>query len=669
MEYELNFRDYLRILDKRKWVIVLTIVLSIVISIVSLNRQTSVYEAACTVRIVQRSPMYGTMMGGFDHGMAMASMETEANIIKSYAVLEKVCRRPEINLINEELVKEKGNLEKEKNKLLEKYTSEHPKVAEITDKIKDIQNKFDNIVNSLRSQVSTETIERTNMIKIAVTSSDPQAAMKLANIVASVYEETSLRDRSEEATTVREFIEKQLKTVENNLSAAENGLKDFRAQQGTVAEIAQPLQDKLVELEFEHAKLSQKFTDEHPKMIEIKEQISDIQKQLSSYSAESIRFSQLQRDVEVNRKLYGLLKERFEESRISEVSKIGNIKIVNPATLPTSPVSPDRQRTISLGAAFGLIFGLILSFMLENLDTSIGTIEDVENIVKLPVLSVVPRIIINKNGKIGFLKNLFSKNIKAKEDDPKVRLLVHFMPKSTEAEAYRALRTNLKIGEGRKVFTVTSAGPREGKTTVLINLGIATAQAGFKTLLISTDLRRPAIYKTFNINVEPGFYEIVTNAIPWRKAVRGISDFLIGNIEVDDAVKTRGLDNLYIITAGHMISNPSEILNSENIKFLVEDFRRNFDVVLFDSPPVLPLSDALLLSKYCDGVILVYEIGKTSRDALMRAKAQIEGYGSKIIGIVMNQIKPQMGLYSGYRYYYYSKYRYYSDEKDKPVKR
>jgi capsular exopolysaccharide synthesis family protein len=239
---------------------------------------------------------------------------------------------------------------------------------------------------------------------------------------------------------------------------------------------------------------------------------------------------------------------------------------------------------------------------------------------------------------------------------------VHYNPKSSEAEAFKVLRTNLKIGPGHKIFTITSSGPREGKTTILVNLGVAAAQAGLKTVLVSTDLRKPTIEKTLGIDTELGFYEIITKATTWDKALKSISDIMMGKMGLTEALQTRGLDNLYIITTGHTISNPSEILSSENLKSLVEDLKNNFDVVLFDSPPVLPLSDALLLSSLCDGVIIVYEISRTSREALMRTKSQLEGYGAKVIGIVMNQIKPQMEMYPTYPYYY-SKYKYYSEEK------
>lgn len=635
MEYELNFRDYLRIIDKRKWVIVIVFVLSLFFTLQYLNSQIPLYEARCTVKIVgvggatlSSSSMPSFLMRIIASSVSH-SMESEANMIKSYAILEKAARK--LNLVKKGQTKE----------------------------------QIDSIVNGLRARVKAVTVQQTNMIDVIVSSSKAEEAMRLANTVAEVYQEETSLDMNKQARSVREFIEKQLANVEDKLAVAERALKNFKMEDGSVVEISAPLQEKLIDLEFERAKLLQKYTQEHPKIIEIDEQIAVFKKQISNFSGKSLEFAQIQRDVEVNRKLYSMLKEKFEEARISEAAKVETVAIINPAIMPRRPVSPDKQRGIFLGSVMGLLLGFILAFIFENLDTSIGTVEDIETIVKLPVLAVIPRVNLGGKTKMDYLKSLFKKE-NTREDEAKIRLLVHYQPKSSEAEAYKVLRTNLKINSNHKVFIVTSAGPKEGKTTVLVNLGLAIAQAGMKTLLVSTDLRKPSLEKSFGIPVEPGFSEVAAKVLPWSKAFRGINDFLLGKIGIEDALKTRGLDNLFILTAGGTISNPSEILSSENIKSLAEELRSNFDVVLFDSPPVLPLSDALLLSSFCDGVILVYEIGRTSRDALIRTKSQLESYGGKISGIVMNQIKPEMSAYSGYRYYSYSKYKYYSSEEKNP---
>ena len=241
------------------------------------------------------------------------------------------------------------------------------------------------------------------------------------------------------------------------------------------------------------------------------------------------------------------------------------------------------------------------------------------------------------------------------EIDHKSRLIVHNEPKSPIAESYRSLRTNLKFVEGisGKSLIVTSAGPREGKTTVLINLGLTTAQMGAKTLLVDSDLRRPTIYKTFKTKREPGLDDVLSGGFAWQEAIQGLSDILLGGMTLEEASKTPGLDHLFILSSGRIPLNPAELLGSREMGNLMEDLRKNFDVILYDTPPILPVTDAVLLAPKVDGVVIVYEIGRTARSALMRAKQQVESGGGKTLGIVLNHIKAEEEADASYAYYHY----------------
>ena len=183
------------------------------------------------------------------------------------------------------------------------------------------------------------------------------------------------------------------------------------------------------------------------------------------------------------------------------------------------------------------------------------------------------------------------------------------------------------------------------------------AQKGLKTLLISSDLRRPVVAKTFGIHREPGLTEIVTGTADLEDALKNISDIMLGNMQLDEIMKGPGIENIFILPVGQLPRNPTEILESTELSELVEVIKKRFDVILFDSPPVLPVTDASLLASKVDGVVLCYEIGKTARDALLRAKVQLESVGAKILGVVLNQIKPQTEIMTPYPYYKY-KYRY-----------
>jgi tyrosine-protein kinase Etk/Wzc len=324
----------------------------------------------------------------------------------------------------------------------------------------------------------------------------------------------------------------------------------------------------------------------------------------------------------------------------------------------------------------GLMLGFVLAILFETLDTSIGTIEDVENSLKLPVLAVIPSIPSNPERDKGkSILTEFRRKIshirQTHNQEAYVRLIVHHKPKSTMAEAYRHLRTNLKLHKSRGLFLITSAGPREGKTTVLINLGLAVAQKGVKTLLVSSDLRRPALAKTFGIKKEPGLNEVITGTARLEDAIRSIADIMLGDMELRHIMKTPGMENIWILTSGHVPLNPAEILESKELHRLIAELKKKFDVILFDSPPALLVTDASLLASKVDGVVVCYEIGRMARDALLRAKTQLELAGANLSGVVLNHITPQtepMTYYPYHRYRYRYKYRYYADDHERAEK-
>jgi capsular exopolysaccharide synthesis family protein len=237
---------------------------------------------------------------------------------------------------------------------------------------------------------------------------------------------------------------------------------------------------------------------------------------------------------------------------------------------------------------------------------------------------------------------------------------LQYNPTSPVAEAYRNIHTNLKLNGTQKTVLITSAGPREGKSTVLTNLGMAIAQTGVKTLLISSDIRRPILARSFGIKREPGLTEVLLEMVSLDEAVRNVTDFMLGDMGIEDVQQTPGLDNLWLLTSGQLPFNPAKILESKELIGLIAELKRRFEVIIFDSPPVLPVTDASLLASKMDSVIIVYEIGRTSRDALLRAKSQLDGVNAKTSGVILNQTRSETDADVIYPYYY--KYRYYRTE-------
>jgi len=224
----------------------------------------------------------------------------------------------------------------------------------------------------------------------------------------------------------------------------------------------------------------------------------------------------------------------------------------------------------------------------------------------------------------------------------KPQLITYHDPKSPISEAYRTLRTNVQfkgaIGD-MKTLTVTSSGPQEGKTTTLCNLAVTMAQSGLKVLAMGCNLRRPALHKLLGINKKPG-----------------VTDILIGARKWEEVVQKTGIENLHAFCSGPIPPNPSELLASDEMTELIRQVREAYDIVIFDCPPILPVTDAAVLSAKCDSVLLVYYVGKAAREALVRAKVQLENVGAKILGVVLNHIPAEGRL--GYSYYYYH-YHYY----------
>lgn len=350
----------------------------------------------------------------------------------------------------------------------------------------------------------------------------------------------------------------------------------------------------------------------------------------------------LTRSQQVNDNIYRLLLERYEEARITEAGQIGNVRVIDTAKEPRSPIKPRRFQNLLLALIVGLTLGGGLAFFTESLDRSIKNPEEAEALLGLPVIGLIPSI--------GDLNGKF----KGTRDEIELissRLVTHFVPRSPVAEAYRTVRTNLSFSRPDnppRTILVTSAVPQEGKTTTTANLAITLAQMGGKTLIVDSDLRRPAIRKVFNL-----------------ESKEGLTDYLIGKGALDALIRTTDIPNLFILPAGQIPPNPSEVLGSQRMKELVAELSRRFEMVFFDSPPVVAVTDAAVLSRNTDGVVLVVQSGATDREAVARAKTLLGNVQANLLGLVLNNIRIE-STYGSYHYRYY--YHYYDSEDGKKRK-
>jgi len=384
-----------------------------------------------------------------------------------------------------------------------------------------------------------------------------------------------------------------------------------------------------------------------------KGRLESYQKAIKSYKkdnpnilSESLELLRLKRSKEIYENIYNILLEKAEEQRILSASSGAGIKIVDIARMPENPISKNEMRYYILGVILGLGLGLALAFIMEFNDTSVKSNDDIERYLNLPVLGTIPHISFNKKEELK-IKRKSSKSSKETVVTQYPRHLLNFSgDESVTAEAYRSLRTNLSFvspDNPVKCIVITSSGPSEGKSLTISNLALAYAQMGKRTLLIDTDLRRPVLHHIFNVKREPGF-----------------TDLFASNAQFDVATRPTQNENLTFIPAGIFTPNPAELIASQKMATLIDYLKENYDMIFFDTPPIIAVTDAPLLGTKVDGVLLVVRSHKTSREVAERAVSNLTNVGVKCIGAVLNDINLSHH-YSSYGYYKYY-YHYYKSK-------
>ena len=374
--------------------------------------------------------------------------------------------------------------------------------------------------------------------------------------------------------------------------------------------------------------------------------------------------------VKEKQELVAGLRKQLQDAEIQQKEKAEEVTIVERAHTATS--QPNRSRTYQalVGALIGILIGGIFAFVLEAMDTSLGTIEDVEQHINSVVLGIIPHL--DKEDIKDRMKVDKGPSLSAEEMDRFSRLVTHFDPKAVGSEAYRTLRTNLASimsRSGTKVLMVSSSMIQEGKSTSCCNIATAFAQSGKRTLLIDADLRRPIVDKVFGIVRAPGLTDLLLDTRDPRECIRTIDDIMLGRFGLKLAQLTPGLEYLTILPAGRIVDKPTELLSAPALDKLLEDVRSKFDVVVVDVAPILPVADAFVLAPKVDGIVLAYQIGRVARDVLKRTKMRIEGVGGKVWGVILNDIRSEINYRSDDYSYYNYRYDRQVDERSGVINR
>ncbi len=497
---------------------------------------------------------------------------------------------------------------------------------------------------------------------------------------------------------------------------------------GSVTPQIAQLQQKTAAWQVELAVLEENFTDKHPQVIELKQRIENAQEQLKSELAglvaekgisasvdpisewqnlvdqavqltvklrgaenqenfaasklenfkkgnpnlldKEVELVRLEREARIREKTYMLLTDRREEMLLLQQVNAQQFRMVDKAFEPRYPVSPNKTRIITLGVILGLMLGCAVAFVLEHLDDSIRRVEDIEKVLGLPIVGSIPKIQVATNAQVALpqANDSTSQGLPAispertekqnRETRKRLellqgRLIKNIGSKSPVAESYRSLWTNIQFADldnPVKTVLVTSPGPKEGKSLTTANLALTIAQSDLRVLVIDADLRRPTVHRLFGCHRSPGLSELITGDV--------------SNIE--EYVSNTYADNLYVLPGGTSPPNPVGILGSDKMKQLVGEAEKRFDVVLFDSPPVIAMADASILATGLDLTLLVLQAGQTKRQVAMQAKALMERLNIDIFGVVLNSVDYSKRY--GYHYYYYHYHNYYTaDERDEAV--
>jgi capsular exopolysaccharide synthesis family protein len=488
----------------------------------------------------------------------------------------------------------------------------------------------------LKSQLSES--EKALMEEITNTNNPMIVALrgKIAELEAQKVQQMVDEGWNDQSLQARDFERRILEMKHKLTGITESLILSGWSEEDPFA-ASQEIFNKIVEQEVEvHSARS--------RAAEYKKLVDQMSGRLTSLPVQTLQYARLERDLKLNESLYITMKQKYEESRITEAGQMGKVRILDPA-LVAKRVKPNKKINLLLGLVLGIGLGGGYAFLREFLDNTVKAVEHLER-KGLTILGIIPDM---QGASARNAANAAASPSKGGTDFRR-RLITYEDPKSPISESYRSLRTNVayaSVDKKIKSLLISSSQPGEGKSTTTANLAIAFAQLRKKTLLIDADLRKPVQHNVFGHPRGPG-----------------LSEYLIGQMEdVNSIIHETKVENLFIITAGGMPPNPSELLGSDRMSKLVELLEQEWDIVLLDSPPIVAVTDASMISGEIDAIAIVVKAGSTERSAVDRALDMMRNVKAPLIGAILNGASKESlgGKYA----YYYSYYNYYYHAEDK----
>lgn len=697
-----TLHDHFGTLIKRRWLIFLVLFAVLAYTALKTFTETPIYTATVQLLIERQTPHYIDQPGVSPQQDYFGEefYQTHYKLLESRALAKKVSEK--LNLKN------------------------HPSFAPIfrnlppnaDDAMK--QRAEEDLISAIAGGVQVNPIRQSSLVNVSFSSSDPRFAAKVVNTMAQSYIEQSLDLRFAASQEAAAWLKGKLVEGRKKLEESEAKLNQYKREHNIVTlddkesitaqkleqlnkdllaaqthrmeaetrfkevsrgqPISQVLNNPLIQtlkgqeakLIAEQSELSRKFGESHPRMIRLINELAATRSKISAemgqvvqaikneyYMAKAqeenlkaalesqktntqdlgdlnIQYRVLLRDVETNRALYENMLKSLKTTTAAENTPATNIRIVYPATIPDTPVSPRKARNLLLGTVFGLALGVGLALFMESLDTTLKTPEEVEEWLEIPNLALIPHM-------------EFASGNPVMEEFPE--LIVHHGTQPLASESYRGLRTTILFsapGQAPRILLVTSSLPLEGKSLTSANLATAMAKAEPNVLLVDADLRRPSLHKIFQLPVEPG-----------------LSNFLVGELD-DLPVAETIVPNLFIVPAGKISPHPSELLGSERMREFLDLAKTRFGRVIIDSPPLMSVTDAAILSTQAEGVLLVVKADFVPRKAAINARDQLLEVNATLLGVILNNIQTQR---NGYFYNSYYRYHSYYAKEDRPTPR
>ncbi|WP_411686479.1 polysaccharide biosynthesis tyrosine autokinase [Acinetobacter pseudolwoffii] len=471
---------------------------------------------------------------------------------------------------------------------------------------------------------------------------DTQHITQVLNAILAAYSQQNIERRSAETAQTLEFLENQLPELKQQLDVAEREFNRFRQQANTVDVTKESelyltqsitLETQKIQLEQQVAEASSKYMDEHPMMQQMNAQLAAINKKIAELDGTLKRLPELQRqylqlfrEVEVKQQLYTGLLNSYQQLRIAKAGEIGNVRIVDTAVEPIEPIKPKKLQILILSIFLGGFLGTLLALLRNMMRSGIKDAAQIENELDLPVYATVPRSLIQES-RINLLKKKKNIPILAVKDSGDIAI-----------ESLRSMRTAIHfalMNASNNVIALSGPAPEIGKSFITVNLATILAQGGKRVLVIDGDMRRGYLHKYFNAEQSSGLAELLNHQSNY-----------------EDIVQNSTVENLFFVTRGKSPVNPSELLSTDKFKAFLDQASAHFDHILIDTPPVLAVTDGIIIAQYAGVNLLIARHGKTQIKELEITVNRFEQANVKVNGVILNDVQKGAAGSYGYNYAY-----------------